>query len=185
MFMPHQPAWHQAVKSFGQNGSMRGAIAACLFTLLLDPGIAFSQEWVCPHEGAICQHTEDGSCSPNWTWTVPCGCGGDTVADRTNPFVIICGPVGYGGGLCPDQQLGCALACTATVSSNSCFPVGDIVESERKKEPSANQPPSCMGEPVSLTTGGAFFTHTDAVVGSLVLSRTFHSRRLGLTSQGQ
>ena len=47
-----------------------------------------------------------------------------------------------------------------------------------KKKPGAPSPPSSRGKPVSLTTGGAFFTHTDAVVGDLVFSRTFHSRRM-------
>ena len=38
-----------------------------------------------------------------------------------------------------------------------------------------------MGEPVSLTTGAVFFTHTDAIVGDLVFSRTYNSRRTNWT----
>jgi hypothetical protein len=38
-------------------------------------------------------------------------------------------------------------------------------------------PPTAVGRPVCLTNGKVFFTHTDAVVGSMVVSRTYNSGR--------
>jgi RHS repeat-associated protein len=71
--------------------------------------------------------------------------------------------------------------------AHAMFPLAEPVENHDKtKEQAPDKPPKeCMGQPVSLTTGAMFLTHTDAVVGDLVFSRTFHSLRMGLTHQGQ
>ena len=44
-------------------------------------------------------------------------------------------------------------------------------------------PPTSVGNPVSLTTGAMFFTHSDASVGELVVSRTFNTSRLAYASR--
>jgi hypothetical protein len=95
--------------------------------------------------------------------------------------------VGIGGGLCPDQQPGCAVTCHWSQSPTPCYPLGEPVENHNTtKEQAPDDPPQeCMGQPVSLTTGAMFLTHTDAVVGDLVFTRTFHSLRMGNTNQGQ
>jgi hypothetical protein len=40
-----------------------------------------------------------------------------------------------------------------------------------------------VGEPVSVTTGAMSFTHADAAVGDIVVSRTFNSARVGYASR--
>jgi YD repeat-containing protein len=163
------------------------ALIGSLLVLLLGSPSLFSQEYVCPNQESVCVHTPGGTCNPHFTWTKPCGCGGSDLSSYTTFFQGYCGDVGSGGGLCPDQQPGCAVTCHWSALPTPCFPLAEPVENHDKtKEQAPDRPPEeCMGQPVSLTTGAMFLTHTDAVVGDLVFSRTFHSLRMGLTHQGQ
>lgn len=67
-----------------------------------------------------------------------------------------------------------------TVQPSSCDAPGPAnASSPPATRPCPNCPPVAAGEPVSVTTGHVFFTHTDAVVGDLKVTRTFNSNRLG------
>ena len=117
----------------------------------------------------------DGPLRPVPTFTPgQCGCTG-------NKFYEVQCWGGWGGG---GPNNGCSVECVA-IDGPACLAEVETPDNPPNVKPpnsapppSGPPPPQCLGKPVSLTTGAMFFTHTDATVGDLTLSRTYNSRRL-------
>ncbi len=91
------------------------------------------------------------------------------------------GCAGGGGGTIQNGVIGCGRACDVGPVEGVCVADVEVPCEDCQRNgggTSAPAPPTSRGKPVSLTTGNVFFTHTDAVVGDLALTRTFHSGRL-------
>jgi RHS repeat-associated protein len=145
---------------------------ACLGAATAEPQPV---EVPCPTSSPVCWDIGTGAyCArpPNWIWPSGfCDCGTDRLFSRQ------CG-MGYGGG-----DGGCCAACAYTpIYGTPCvdveYPLDDESPGGGPGGPSPPQPPQARGCPVSLTTGQVFFTHTDAVVGEVEVSRTYDTIRL-------
>lgn len=153
-----------------------GLVAACV--LLTPPGVT-AQTTMCPHPEPVDYETG------NWCGPQPqpflqwpenfCGCGGGK-----NPFYIACGE--FYEGISINGSTGCRVSCDYVEWDVPCL--SDVERTgtprlcKRRPKPSAPRPEASAGEPVSLTTGEVFFTHSDAVVGELSFARTYNTARL-------
>ncbi len=195
-----------SVMALGRRLSTVTFTVAGLLLTLLCPNQGAAQQYSCPNNWPTgeCKQTEcaisgSGTCDPVVTWTVNGRTGqGYQVCQcaQGNLFYQYC-DLGYGGTVCdpgPPPICGCGLACFVVEQrDHPCPPAVQPIEVSCRREapagappntsfsPTSNAPPSGMGEPVSLTTGAVFFTHTDAIVGDLVFSRTYNSRRTNWT----
>jgi YD repeat-containing protein len=189
-----------AVQTQVDFGASLKALAAGLLVVLLWPHRAAAQTYDCPNSNwpmGVCESTEcaasgSGTCNPTIIWTGPDGNSGDSTQICScapgNVFYRFC-DLHYGGGLCSPGVCGCWLGCMlTTLTTQPCPPAVQPIEvgcnlggsggsSNSNNKPTGHTPQSSIGKPVSLTTGAAFFTHTDAVVGDLVFSRTYNSLR--------
>jgi RHS repeat-associated protein len=154
-------------------GSMLNVVVGTLAIVAASARVANAQ-LICPFE-KTCVDTAGHGCGPyRPDMEFPpdmCECSG------TNFFYYICtGGYGadyeqccfdchavpdYGRPCVPDVEPPCTTCGGAGAGGSSSPP-----------------PPSAEGRPVSLTTGAVFFTHTDAVVGELALTRTYNSARV-------
>jgi RHS repeat-associated protein len=104
-------------------------------------------------------------------WPGPCGC-----TDATT-YYMPCTPAGHGGAV-RGGAIGCEVFCSYPESDTPCRPdMEGLGTPPRQPEPAPPQACTSAGLPVSVTTGEMFFTHTDAQVGELVLTRTYNSAR--------
>jgi RHS repeat-associated protein len=85
--------------------------------------------------------------------------------------------MGYGG-----DPLCCRAECHAEVDYNRpcAREVVEMPPPPQPKQPTPTPPCPAVGEPVSVTTGDMFLTHTDAVVGDLAVIRSYNTARLSL-----
>lgn len=138
----------------------------------------------CPFTGPFWFDTGGGWCTgplmPRWEFPPTCGC------PEGNFFLVICSGPGYGG-----IANGCRFQdCHVDVDYSRPCPLLKVDPPEEPDQcsgdasPSAPPPPMCTGKPVRLTTGAVFFTHTDANVGDLALSRTYSSLRTASERHG-
>ena len=154
------------------------ALAALMLALNAAPSLAQSAI-MCPHSDEQCVETETGCMgAPASVWREgECGCQ-PSFFNRVDCF---------GGGMsgsypCPGSTGNdCTYYPCWTVTTNIVCddPDPEPLEppEEEPEQPKPTPPCPAAGEPVSLTTGAMFLTHTDAVVGELRLSRTFNSQR--------
>jgi RHS repeat-associated protein len=144
---------------------------------------------LCPHPDPVEVDTGGTYCllPPGfvlWAWPEGyCGC------QPGRLFEVIC----YGGATSGATQNGtCSVECHDAVGELACpgpngnrnieLPCNDCDQLQKGGAPAA---PTTRGKPVSVTTGAVFFTHTDATVGELSLSRTYNSGRLDSTRYGR
>ena len=155
-------------------------VVACV---LLAPPPAGAQILECPMEGPECLPT--GTWCSGWTieWLEDyCGCEGDK-----RYWVDCYGPTTT-GHWCGDVP-GCLVSnCLGAETQRPCDP--RLEETGTPPQPSSggggsppgNPPcpngPCPPGQPVSVTTGEMYFSHNDAVVGELSLTRTYNTARL-------
>lgn len=105
-------------------------------------------------------------------WPGPCGC-----ADSTF-FYMPCTPAGHGGAI-HGGAIGCDVFCAYPESDSLCRADMEVLGTPpRQPEPAPPQACASAGLPVSVTTGEMFFTHADAEVGELTLTRTYNSARV-------
>jgi RHS repeat-associated protein len=105
-------------------------------------------------------------------WPGPCGC-----ADSTY-FYMPCTPAGHGGAI-HGGAIGCDVYCAYPESDSLCRVDVEVLGTPpRQPEPAPPQACTSAGLPVSVTTGEMFFTHADADVGELALTRTYNSARV-------
>lgn len=135
---------------------------------------AGAQDVSCPSEYQ--EYATGNWCgSISWSWP-PNYCGCD---DPTKLFSIGC-PIAY-AGVMVDGVSGCGVECLDYETDTPCPQQGieraGTCPPPPPGTPSAPQQPGCEGQPVSVTTGEMFFTHTDAVVGDISFSRTYNTAR--------
>jgi RHS repeat-associated protein len=194
-----RPSWPFQILVLAARLSARVGL---LLMLLYSSRAAAQLQVSCPNNWPTGECFPTGGTCPflDLTWTVEGNTGPNTEVCQcagTNVFYEAC-DLGYGGStLCAPNVYGCGVACRVVTDYNRLCLLGNgaiepiepcstpAAESPAATggsgtdRPKAHQPPSKNGaNSVSTTTGAAFFTHTDAVVGDLVFARNFNSRRL-------
>ena len=138
----------------------------------------------CPNASTQCVVTGTGCVGVQVIWEEGiCGCQPDDF------FTILCTTQGMTG------SVSCEGSTTNDCKVNSCQPEVDwehgcdVPNPEMSKPPPPpdqveEPPPTCGGHPVIFATGAMFFTHVDAVVGDLVVSRTFNTASMAAGRYG-
>jgi YD repeat-containing protein len=171
LFRPSQELVVNTESRSGRRGIFATIVMiASLSGMLLTNDAAQAQDVSCPTNGTVCFDTGGGGCNPNFTWPPhSCNCEG-------NLFLVHCDG-GYGGS-CNGNQ--CGLHCEFNETDTPCVAMETIGTPPLPPPgvPAPPQPPSCAGHPVSVTTGEMFFTHLDARVGEIEITRSYNTARL-------
>jgi RHS repeat-associated protein len=124
-----------------------------------------------------------------WQWDYPASC--QTLSDfykyqaataYITGYDAVCGQTSYLRAMCKYWEAG---PCNANleIPKQLCTTETPGDAGGGESGPTATSPEEASGKPVSIINGAMFFTHTDATVGSLVLSRSFDTDRIALSGR--